>query len=188
MLTFTSNIAAKEMVMKALETLQGMQAAPGAPGWLKAFDPIAGHTPSTKQEGKSYFNADDGFEELREMMRNAKSIVHMRVKDGPRAAVIFTFHTEAPIGWDVSTTPVEEGEFEVRQNHGELQVFGPAVTVEQETHNFTVVLTPEDTGLALASVHPGIIDEEPNMEGLHDGDRLTFDDLKNRRIVRVNKI
>ena len=188
MITHTNNTAAASMVMHALEVLKDMQAAQDAPGWLKSFSPLAGHLPSNHQEGKSQFNRDYSYEEVRELMLNADNLVRMLVKDGPRAAVIFTFHSEVPIGWNVCSTPLSDGEFEVRLNHGELQVFGPAVISEQETHYFSAVLTPEKDGLALASVHPGIDDPDPKMEGLKEGDNLTFDQLLQHKITRVNKI
>lgn len=171
--------------MKALEVLQKMQAAPDAPNWLKSFNPLSGHTPSTKQEGKSWFDREYSFEELRELMLNANPTVKMLVKDGPRAAIVFEFECKVAIGWDVFSAPEVDGKFEVRNNHGELQIFGPAVIHELPTIIFTVVLTPEEAGLALASIHPGNIEADPDMEGLKAGDILNFDQLMPRRITRV---
>ena len=188
MKTVTSNIVAKEMTMNAFKVLQEMQNAPDAPDWLKSFNPLSGHTPSTRQEGKSWFDREYTVDEIRELMLNANPMVKMQIKDGPHACIALELESEVTIGWNAVTAPDTEGVFEIRRNHGELQVFGPASLHEVPTNTFTVILTPEKTGLALASVHPGTIDEDPDMEGLKEGDKLSFDQLIPRRIIRINKI
>ena len=91
----------------------------------------------------------------------------------------------AYLGISVENHPDANGKFVVKFNHGELQIFGDGVLVEHKTNTVTVVLTPEDKGLALASIYPGLPDEPLNMEGLKEGDILTYEDLKQRNITRV---
>ena len=61
-----------------------------------------------------------------------------------------------------------------------------APCAEKSVRTWCAALTPEEkdgeTFLVLASAYPGVTDQKPNMEGLHDGSIIDADEIRRRRI------
>ena len=118
------------------------------------------------------------------------SIVNVKFQKG---AVLITMNSNWDpdgSGWSVSNEPISENKYVMTKVHGMLQPKGAGKLVQRADNYFTVVLTEEKmpdgtTDLALASLYPGEPDPEYSLEGLHENDVLTGQQLLDRGINRV---
>lgn len=151
-----------------------------APG----FDPLRDHRNNDKVLGSSRFHA--GIISVEDVLTLVANSSLYEMVPGFGGAVVFVFASDDVIGKATHTEVKDDEDYELRLCHGCLQPFGDVEEVGEETHFFTVVLTPEQTNkglrFALASCYPGLPDESSNedREGLHEGQLLSAMEVRRR--------
>ena len=129
--------------------------------------------------------SEKDFEELKEAIEEAKGVQTFPIWC---PGIGLAIHTSRPCGRQAWSSPVDGEKYIVKKSkHGDLQVYGKVQEESCEVNVFCVILTLEKVAdgslqLALASVYPGLPDPNPNKEGLKEGDVLTAQEVRERRL------
>lgn len=97
-------------------------------------------------------------------------------------------HTSEPCGRQAWSALIDGEKYVVKKSaHGDLQVYGKVREESCMVNVFCIILTIEKVAdgslqLALASAYPGLPDPSPNKEGLKEGDILTAQEVRERRL------
>lgn len=153
-------------------------------------DPYAPHLPATARPGASVFYFDSP-----EAILEAIDPEYAVVTDlqGPKGVRIFTvavnsdYGVEKVIGTNKTSVPIKGETYKMVSAHGSLLPQGKAEEKEEATNFITFVFTYEgpDIGWVLATAHPGTPDPTPKLDGLKEGDVLSYEDLDKHNFIRV---
>ena len=172
----TTPEAARRLFVESGFNLRCLKKAAGAPDWLKGYDPFGGHRPESKAFGTSWFLS----KVLNDPNRDPfppNAVVEVRAgRGGPEKAIcVIVTDPDGPVGYTWPTTSWAK----MKRLHGSLQ----PVLEPDPTPTWTFVLNHEGPGgWCLATIHPGLPDDDPDDSGLDEGDRLPLSEVEKRNL------
>lgn len=147
-------------------------------------NPWTPHLPATVRPGASVFKAATP-EEILRFIDPEKAVV-TAVSGGPGVR-IFNLHAGGFIGTNREAAIIADALYEMVEEHGTLMPRGPVEEKEYPTDKLTAVFTWEgpEHGWVAASLHPGVHDPTPNLEGLSVGQIVKGSDLLSKGFGRA---
>lgn len=129
--------------------------------------------------------SEQDYEALKEALSEAKGVQTFPIWC---PGIGLAIHTSVACGRQAWSAPIDGEKYTVKKSaHGDLQVYGKVREESCGVNVFCIILTIEKVAdgslqLALASAYPGLPDPNPDKEGLKEGDILTAQEVRNRRL------